>query len=708
MQTGIVERINRAQPMRVICRTEAMMAEAVEYMESCELIASDVETIPHMPKSKKKQPFVMTVSSYTGLRNDGEMRSYALQLTRQKSAIMPAIDNQEAVWHTMRQINANPVRKVLHNGVYDSAWFIRYRVPLVNYAYDTMTMWWSRYPDIPKTLDVVSSVLLDDHRFWKMGRKEEDFTAHTFYAMEDTETTLRCALVLMRWMLDDPDMLRNFNDAHRRCLIGLGMSLRGMPMDWDKRAELEQELIAESASSLAKLRWITANDELNPNSPAQMVQLLYKILGAKPRSAKGREYKVVNKGTKLSTGALAMRAMRADNPLIGRVISAIETAKKPAKQLSNVMSLQTPDGRFRTSYDGIGTTTTRYSSRRDAFGFGGNAQNIRKKFRRIMRADADSFILEIDFSAADDVFVSYESEEQKKIDLVESGVDTHSYNASAVFFTNWTYDQVVAGKKAEDVRVVDPIIGIRQITKKTTHGANYLMAGMTLLVSAGRDAIVAAAKHLGHDSAGSWSTKRLSEFCDFLDQKYRLFYPRFERSGSNSFYTDLQKGLNKHQSYTTIFGYRQRFTSDPADQSTLRACAATVGQANTAGRVNMALDELELGIRVKEFRDGEAPDSVGPALWVDDHSFGCSLRFQTHDSISYNVKHTHPNWQEGVDRIMKVMQRPVVCRGRVVNVGIEADVAIRWAENAERIYDVNGINAWLDSQKNAVKNQLRT
>ena len=43
MQTGIVERINRAQPMRVICRTEAMMAEAVEYMESCELIASDVE-----------------------------------------------------------------------------------------------------------------------------------------------------------------------------------------------------------------------------------------------------------------------------------------------------------------------------------------------------------------------------------------------------------------------------------------------------------------------------------------------------------------------------------------------------------------------------------------------------------------------------------------------------------------------------------------
>lgn len=684
-------------PLRIVCRTESDFVEAVNWFASCDLIAVDVETIPHMPRAKKKQPFVMTVVSYTGIDSTGEMRSYAMQLTRQKSAILPPPDNFVQAVTACRLINALPVPKCLHNGTYDAAWFIRYQMPLANYAYDSMTLWWSRYPDLPKTLDVVSSVLLDDHRFWKMGRKEEDFMAHTLYAMEDTETTLRCTLRLIRWAAEDKAMAFNFSDAHRRCLIGLGMSLRGMAFDWDTRAGLESDLIKESEESLEALRWLVADPELNPNSPPQMAHLLYKLLGAKPRSAKGREYKRVTKGTKLSTGALAMRAMRADHPVISRVISAIEKAKKPAKQLSNVMSLEAPpnDSRFRTNYDGVGTTTTRYSSRRDAFGFGGNAQNIRKKYRRILRADKDSFILEIDFSAADDVFVSYESREEKKIKLVESGLDIHSYNASHVFFTNWSYDDVVKGKKADDPRVVDPITGIRQITKKTTHGANYLMAGMTLLVSAGREAIVAAAKHLGYAEAGTWSTDRLAEFCDFLDAGYRKFYPRFARSGADSFYVELQNQLNMRQSFTTIFGYTQRFSSDPKDQSTLRAVAATVGQANTAGRVNMALDELEMGIRIRRFRDGPAPDAGGPALSVDEARFGCSLRLQTHDSITYNVNYTHPNWMEGVDRIFEVMSRPVVCHGREVRVGIEADVAINWAHDVERVFNAQDIHNWL-------------
>lgn len=691
--------LKRLHPMRTICTYERDFMEARDWLDGCDLIAADIETIPHMPKLKKQQPFVMTVSSYSGIRPDGEMRSYAMQLTRQKSAILPPPDNFMLVWETMRAINANPVPKTLHNGVYDAAWFIRYRVPIANYAYDSMTLWWSRFPDLPKTLDVVSSVLLDDHKFWKSGRKDEDFTSHTLYAMEDTEATLRCTLRLLRWAVADPVMLRNFNDAHMRCLIGLGMSLRGLPVDFQKREEFGVALEKDKEETLAKLRWLVADPDLNPNSPPQMTHLLYRLLGAKRRNAKGRELKRFNGNTKVSTGAVAMRAMKADSPLIARVVKAIETAKKPAKQISNVMSIQFPDGRFRTSYDGIGTTTTRFSSRRDAFGFGGNAQNIRKDYRAMMRADEDSFILEADFSAADDVFVSYESGEQKKIDLVESGLDTHSYNAAEVFFNNWTYDAVVAGKKSKDPRVIDPITGIRQITKKTTHGANYLMAGMTLLMSAGREAIVAAAKHLGFEDAGLWDTKRLAEFCEHLDEKYRRFYPRFARSGADSFYTDLQIGLNRHQSFTTIFGYTQRFSGDPSDQATLRACAATVGQANTAGRVNMALMELELGFRHTRFRDGDAPDADEPPLPVSAESHGCSLRLQTHDSVSYNVRHTHPDWEEGVERILHVLKRPVLCRGKLIRVGIEADVAIRWGEKVYEFKDTADIKSWLEGLK---------
>ena len=685
----------RRNPSRVICHNKADFAEAALILTGCMLLAVDVETIPHMPKAKKKQPFVMTVVSYTGLGFDGTVRSYAMQLTRQKSALMPPPDRFVDTMLAMRLINASAVPKVLHNGVYDSAWFIRYGAPLTNYEWDTMTMWWSRYPDLPKTLDVVSSVLLDTHRFWKMGRKEEDFIAHTLYAMEDTETTLFCCLKLLKWLADDPAMTRNYYDAHRRCLIGLGMSMLGFPMDMEKRAVIAATLEQEKEVSLSRLRYLVADPELNPNSPPQMHRLFYSLLGAQKRNAKGRILKRITGNAKVSTGAVAMRSMKADHPLIARIVAAVEAAKRPAKQISNVMSLQTPDGRFRTAYDGIGTTTTRYSSRRDAFGFGGNAQNIRKDYRKILRADKDSFILEVDFSAADDVFVSYESEEPRKIELVESGKDTHSFNASEVFFTNWTYEEVVSGKDAKDPRVVDPITGIRQITKKTTHGANYLMAGETLLMSAGREAIVAAAKHLGHTDAGHWPLERLVEFCDHLDTRYRNYYPRFKRTGSDSIYADLQAGLLKQGSYKTIFGYSQRFSSSPRDQSTLRACAASVGQANTAGRVNMALDELVFGLRMKRFRDGDAPDFDEPALPVDEETFGTSLRFQTHDSVTYNVRYTHPAWQEGVNRILHVLRRPVVCKGRVIRVGIEADVAIRWAEKTVTIHNVEQISNWL-------------
>jgi hypothetical protein len=223
------------------------------------------------------------------------------------------------------------------------------------------------------------------------------------------------------------------------------------------------------------------------------------------------------------------------------------------------------------------------------------------------------------------------------------------------------------------------------------------MAGLTLLVSAGREAIVAAAKHLGFLEADQWTTERLVEFCDFLDETYRKYYPRFKRTGSDSFYIDLLKGLLHHQSFTTIFGYRQRFTGDPGDQSTLRACAATVGQANTAGRVNMALDELELGVRMKQFRDGPAPDYDGKVLQVSEETHGCSLRFQTHDSVAYCINWTHPKWQVGVERIFEVMTRPVLCKGRIINVGIEADVAINWAHDAKTVDGVPDIDEWLKS-----------
>ncbi len=697
--------------MKTICNTVALMDEAVEWMAESDLISPDVETIPHMTRAKKPQPEVMTVVAYSGILK-GEIRSYAFQLTQQKSSLQGEHPLADEALSRIKRINENATRKTLHNGVYDAAWFIRYGVGLSNYAYDSMTLWWSRYPDLPKTLDFVSSICLDSHMYWKQGRKSEDFTGHTMYAMDDTETTLKCTLKLLDWALRDQAMLFNFHRAHMRCLTGLSMSLKGMDVDWDMFEEMRKELESKAEQKLAALRYLIDDDSFNPNSAPAKKTVLYDLLGATPRNAKGRILKRTGGNAKISTGAIVLRGMKSEHPILRRVVTAIQDAQEPAKQISNVIGIEFMGNKFRTGYDGIGTTTERLSSRKDAFGYGGNAQNLRKKFRRFIRAYAKSsgrrlFIFELDFSAADDVFVSYESGEQKKIDVIERGLDTHAFNVSEVFFPNWTYERVVAGKREyldeagtisnpDYVLVTDPITGVRQIVKKTTHGCNYLMAGHTLLNSAGREAIVAAAKHWGHIDAGLWGINQLAEFCEWLDGRYRQYYPRFARTGPGSFYTELNHGLRSHGSFTTIFGYTQRFLADPNADSTLRACAATTGQANTAGRVNMAMMELDQGIRTVRFRDGEAPDADEEPLYVNEREYGTSLRLQTHDSLTFVCDADHPNFLEGVDRVFRVMRRPVVCKGRTIKIGIEADVAINWAHKVHTVHNSNHVESWVN------------
>ena len=158
--------------------------------------------------------------------------------------------------------------------------------------------------------------------------------------------------------------------------------------------------------------------------------------------------------------------------------------------------------------------------------------------------------------------------------------------------------------------------------------------------------------------------------------------------------------------FTTIFNYTQRFTADPNDQGTLRAIAATVGQANTAGRINMALDEFTYGIRTIKFRDGEAPDADEESLPVSEDLNGVSTRFQTHDSLTFNVNPKHPDWQEGVRRIFHVLRRPVLCRGHVIHMGIEADCQIRWAHKMVEVRNLAEVVSWVDSHQPQLTSRL--
>lgn len=99
--------------------------------------------------------------------------------------------------------------------------------------------------------------------------------------------------------------------------------------------------------------------------------------------------------------------------------------------------------------------------------------------RDFLVADPGCILMDVDYSQSDDVFMGYESNDPNKIEVIESGVDGHAVHGELFF--KIPYDEIVAGKRAGDPRIIHPIYGVRQLSKRIVHGTNFQMAAVTLL-----------------------------------------------------------------------------------------------------------------------------------------------------------------------------------------------------------------------------------
>src|SRR3546814_2441307 len=92
-----------------------------------------------------------------------------------------------------------------------------------------MLMWYSRFSELPKTLDFVSSILLDDYQYWKDDIKGTDNKDQVLGNLErywrynalDTRNTLFNTLLLIQLMKLSPQMQRNYNDTFMRNLSAI-------------------------------------------------------------------------------------------------------------------------------------------------------------------------------------------------------------------------------------------------------------------------------------------------------------------------------------------------------------------------------------------------------------------------------------------------------------------------------------------------------
>ncbi len=672
-----------------ICRTIPDCFIARDWLATCRLISVDIETACF--------PAQITCIGYTGIQPDGRVRSFVIPFYDEYAddgCFWSDEDDHAHAYSVCRDINESPILKVMQNGNYDSSYFIRDRLGIENYILDTMLMWYALYMELPKSLDFISSILLDSFQYWKddiKGADQKDeiqgnMEKYWRYNALDTYYTLFNCLYLMRLMNKNPAMQFNYRDVWMRNVSALKMSIRGTKADFKRMKEHREALQAEYEKNVARLRYIIADPTFNVNSPAQKVSLLYDVLGAGKRNAKGRRIGPQGKESP-SSGAIAMKAIKTEHPVFKYVINALESAMEPDKQMGNITGREQPDGsvkggikfftdRFRTCYSAAGTTSTRFASKGSNFWDGTNAQNIRDSMRDFITVDPGCIFMDVDYSQSDDVFMGYEANDPNKIEVIESGVDGHAVHGELFFKT--PYDSIVKGKKAGDPKIVHPIYGIRQLAKRIVHGTNFQMAAVTLFMTMGRDAVVAAMKLLGQD-AESWTQEQLISGCQMLMNAYRRKYPRFTQK---EYYKEIADALKTKGALTNAFGITRKFLGDPNDSGTQREATGFIGQSDTAGNMNRAMYEIDHGYIPAYFRDGENPDRQDTPRQMSLDSHGFRFHLQTHDSFTAQLSLDHPRFEEAAHNLLYVMNRPIIINGHTVRVKTEANFSFRWGKKA--------------------------
>lgn len=270
---------------------------------------------------------------------------------------------------------------------------------------------------------------------------------HQVYCGLDTCVTFEVHQELQRLFNREPPIY-----SFERALQGpyLEMMQRGFRVDTLGREMASRDLreriaqLSEILDEYAKAVW---GKGLNPRSPQQLKDFFYKSMGFP-------EIWISQKGErKLSTNRETLEKLEERYLHARPIVACILAIRDLGKQLEVFETEIDPDGRYRTSYNIAGTETGRPSSSSNAFGTGGNAQNISQWLRYVFVADPGWKLCVIDLEQVEarDVgwFEGVLFGDWSFLDSCEKG-DLHTNNAKLVWpELPWT------GHPAQDRRIAD-------------------------------------------------------------------------------------------------------------------------------------------------------------------------------------------------------------------------------------------------------------
>lgn len=610
---------------------------AKQWLSSCDIIGVDIETV---------QPNLIRCVGYCG---------YNLASGTSKCFVIPIKSYQDVL--RVRELNWLHVPKVLQNGKYDCAYFAAWNCPLWGYFYDTINAYHSWYSELPKDLGSVTAFFVRDSMYWKdMAETGDSYTYYKYNALDCWATVES----ILAWFEQAPVWAKqNYVNEFTQVPICHMMEMTGIKQNIEKVTEANQYLTAKMNAELHSLQAMVS-PAYNPSSPPQTLKLLH-VLGYK--KAESSDETTVKEASyvhplneRILNSVLEYRGLR---KLISTYLPQGIGTKGAKKGVRLDKDFR---GRILYSLNPHGTDTSRMASKEHHFWCGLQIQNIPRDgdeagaVKGTLEADKGFVIAEADYSQAEARGVAYKSGDTALLQVVEGTRDFHAVNASAFFGVS--YEAIFRDAVAEyidgETGLVVPATPaktldkkLRDLSKRTNHGANYNMGAAVMLETMGSKMVRDAQKLL--KLPGTWT---LLEVCAFLLKTYERTYPRVK----TTYYSKIKSDVRNTSRLSGDTGLvRWCFGNPEKSKPALNSYVAHVTQSLNAMILNraMRLVFLELGMN-PNFK----------------------LLAQIHDSILFQVRIGH---EYLVDRVAEIMTFPVPitdCLGITRDMTVPVDTKI--------------------------------
>jgi DNA polymerase I-like protein with 3'-5' exonuclease and polymerase domains len=478
---------HHATPFSWEIANESTIEKLYNYFSTAYAIAADIETA--LDDSRR-----ITCVGYTGifLEPSGAISTHSI--------VIPFTSEFFVAW--VRRFGKLDVPKIFQNGKYDNAYLSRYDCVHDNWLWDTATQMHCWYTELPKDLAFLNAFFVREARYWKHEAQASNTHDYYLYNAHDTHAT---ANAWISWMLEAPEW------ARRNYLMEFPLNfpchlaeMTGIKVDLDKVAAVSKELNATIEEDNRILSIMLGTTGFNVNSPKQVRQML-DVLGCKD----------IKKGDEKALKRAGYR-----HPLNYVICNKVLKIRGDRKIVSSYLKPTISfDGRVLYSLNPHGTDTGRLASKEHHFWCGLQIQNISSDgpVKEAFIADPGFLMAEADFEQAESRGSAYISGDENLIAAVESGKDFHSTNAAAFFGV--PYDSIFddASKKTIDKP-------IRDLAKRTNHGATYNMGPDVLVDTMGEENVARARALLKLPRL--WTLRQVAEY---LLNCFAKTYPRVKK-----------------------------------------------------------------------------------------------------------------------------------------------------------------------------------